>query len=456
MSIGGGIWYVGAFLVALGILVVFHELGHYAAARYCGVKVLRFSVGFGKVIFLRRRGADQTEWTISAIPLGGYVKMLDEREGDVPPEELARAFNRQPVGRRALIVAAGPVANLVLAVVIYWFMFMAGVQEIRPLLNQPESGTPAAIAGLAARDLVTEVNGEPVDTWGEVRLALLDAAFEKKPAEIIVTDDRGGSRHLTLSLGELSTEDIEGDLLQKLGMRLYRHSLPAVIDRVLPGSPAEQSGLLPHDQIVAINGVEIPDWSAMQDAIVRSPGVALDMEILRDGQSRQIKVTPNAETVGGRLVGRIGVAPGAVPSVYSVFTTVRLGPLDAAVRSVTTTWSTVHLSVVMMGRMVTGQLSLKNISGPVTIADFAGQSAKMGLSPYLRFLALISISLAVLNLLPIPVLDGGHLMYYLAEIIKGKPVSERALEIGQRVGIAFFVVLTIFALFNDFNRLLSG
>ena len=456
MSLSGSLWYVGAFVLALGILVVFHEFGHYLAARLCGVKVLRFSVGFGNVILLRRYGRDQTEWTLSAIPLGGYVKMLDEREGEVPASEVGRAFNRQSVGRRALIVGAGPLANLVLAIVIYWVMFMVGVQEVRPLLNQPAPGTPAAIAGLAARELVTAVNDGATPTWGDFRLAILEAALAKAPVELTVEDDRGLIQHRALALGELGPADLEGDLLGKLGLKLYRHPLPALIDRVMPGSPADHSGLQAEDKVIALNGKPINDWVALQEAIVASPGVQLQLDVLRDGQSRQIQVTPSAESVNGRIIGRIGIAPGMVAAEYSIFTTIRLGPLDAGLRSVTQTWGTVRLSLEMMGRMVRGQLSLKNISGPLTIADFAGQSAKMGLSPYLRFIALISISLAVLNLLPIPVLDGGHLMYYLAEIIKGSPVSERALEIGQRVGISFFVVLTVFALFNDFNRLLSG
>lgn len=456
MSFTGGVWYLGAFIVALGILVVFHELGHFLAARACGVKVLRFSVGFGKILFLRRYGPDQTEWTISAIPLGGYVKMLDEREGEVAPEESGKAFNRQTVGKRAFIVAAGPFANLLLAILIYWVMFMTGVQEIRPLLSQPIAGSPAAAAGLAERELISEINGDPVVTWGEVRMALLDAAFAKGPADIAVVDDRGTVRHRLLGFDTLTDADLEGDMLGKLGLKLYRHPLPPVIDKVSSGWPAEIAGLRPGDRVLAINGEEIADWAALQDAISRSLGKELSIEVQRDGAAKTFFVLPRTEVANGQAIARIGVAPGPVPEEFAVFTLVTLGPLEAAVRSVSQTWGTVHLSLVMMGRMITGQVSLKNISGPVTIADFAGQSAKMGLSPYLRFIALISISLAVLNLLPVPILDGGHLMYYLAEIIKGSPVSERALEIGQRIGISFFVVLTIFALFNDFNRLLSG
>ena len=317
MSLSGSLWYVGAFVLALGILVVFHEFGHYLAARLCGVKVLRFSVGFGNVILLRRYGRDQTEWTLSAIPLGGYVKMLDEREGEVPASEVGRAFNRQSVGRRALIVGAGPLANLVLAIVIYWVMFMVGVQEVRPLLNQPAPGTPAAIAGLAARELVTAVNDGATPTWGDFRLAILEAALAKAPVELTVEDDRGLIQHRALALGELGPADLEGDLLGKLGLKLYRHPLPALIDRVMPGSPADHSGLQAEDKVIALNGKPINDWVALQEAIVASPGVQLQLDVLRDGQSRQIQVTPSAESVNGRIIGRIGIAPGMVAAEYS-------------------------------------------------------------------------------------------------------------------------------------------
>ena len=457
MSIPGFIWYPAAFLVALAILVVVHELGHYWAARLCNVKVLRFSVGFGHIVFSRRRGADQTEWALGVFPLGGYVKMLDEREAPVPATELARAFNRQPLGRRAFIVAAGPLANLLLAVGLYWLVFMGGVEELRPRLALPPQGSPAAIAGIVAGEEVVAVNGVLVRSWQDLRWEALRRALDKETVELEVLAESGVRRTYRIGTDQMNLNELEQDPLRPLGLSLYRPRLPAVIGEVAPGSAAEKAGLLAGDRVLRINEESIGDWSLLAMLARESPDLLLRMEVSRAGAVRQIEVTPMKAEEAGRIVGRLGVRVKDDPALQAErFVMVRLGPVDAAIKAVRQTWETSLFSLRMLGRMLTGELSWKNLSGPVTIADYAGQSAKLGVSQYVRFLALISISLGVLNLLPIPVLDGGHLMYYLVEVIKGGPLSERVMEYGQQVGFALLALLMAFAFYNDIHRLISG
>lgn len=448
------LWYPLAFLLALGILVTVHELGHFLAARACGVKVLRFSVGFGPSLFSFFRGRDRTEWSLGLIPLGGYVRMLDEREGEVPALELHRAFNRQSVGRRACIVAAGPLANLLLAVLIYWAMFMSGVQELKPLLAAPAQETAAAVAGIEQGWLVTGADGQPLQTWSELRLAILEARLENRGLALDLLQG-DATKHIILATDGLASSDLEGDFMHKLGLAPYQPSLEPVVGSVQPGSPAEEAGLMAGDRILLIDGYAVNHWGNVVEAVRAAPGQNLVFEVDRAGRIERIEITPASVDQKGRAVGRMGAAV-KVDEGDSLLLEIRYGPGAALLHSFTQTWDTIHLSLSMMWRMVSGQISWKNISGPVTIADYAGQSAKLGLMPYVRFIALISISLGVLNLLPIPVLDGGHLMYYLAEFCKGSPVSERAMEVGQRVGLGILGVLMAFALFNDFNRLFFG
>lgn len=451
------IWTLGAFVVALGILIVVHELGHYLVARLVGVKVLRFSVGFGKPLLSRRFGADGTEWSLAAFPLGGYVKMLDEREGEVADDEVHRAFNRQPVGRRSLIVLAGPVANLLLAIFLYTSLFVTGVDELRPILGAPPAGTAAAQAGVKSGELVRSVSGVPVITLTDLRWELMRSVLDRQPVALETVDLQGQLHIRKLDTSQIDVNQLDSDFSRKLGLSLYRPPLKPVIGRVEPGSVADAAGIRAGDQVIAADGEAIKSWSALVEAIRAAPGKPVILTIARDGQSRTIKLVPKRVEKDGKTFGRIGAGPRADPELRKLLIVhLRLGPVGAVTRALRQTWDTASLSLRMIGRMLTGQLSWRNISGPVTIADYAGQSAQLGIGHYFRFLALISISLGVLNLLPIPVLDGGHLLYYLAEFLKGGPLSERVMEIGQQIGLGLLILLMAFAFFNDINRLVSG
>jgi regulator of sigma E protease len=438
------------FAVTLGVLVVFHELGHYVVARLVGVKVLRFSVGFGRIVWSRRLGRDRTEWALSAVPLGGYVKMVDEREGEVSPADLGRAFNRQSVWRRIAIVAAGPIANLLLAVLLFAGTYVAGIPGERAILAAPPAGSPAAVAGLAASDEVVAVDGEHVLSWQDLRWRLLKASGSD---DATVTVDRSGirSQHL-LSLRSLGRDDWEGNFVSALGLKIDLG--PPRVNDVLPGRPAAVAGLRAGDAIVAIDGQTVRSPSEVAAITNAHPGERLAFTVLRDGASQDIVVVPEPSDQDGKKIGLAGMRLAVDPAaVAQIGTTVRYGPVDAVVQGARKTWELSLFTVKMLGRILTGQASLKNVSGPLTMADYAGQSAQAGVLTFIGYLALISISLGVLNLLPVPLLDGGHLLYYFAEVVKGSPVSDRAFEVGQRIGMAMLAVLMALALFNDFSRL---
>jgi regulator of sigma E protease len=441
-----------AFIVALGVLIVVHEYGHYLVARLCRVKVLRFSVGFGRPLFVRKIGKDQTEWVVAAVPFGGYVKMLDEREGPVAPHEAARAFNRQSVWKRFLIVLAGPVFNFAFAILLYTGLFMNGVPEATPLLAEPTQGTPAAEAGFHAGDTVRSINGTPIATWQDLRWRVLQAALQRESLHVEVLNQNGHIASTTLDLRGFPADDVEKDVLERTGLGLYRPPLEPVIGRLEAG-PGQRAGLQPDDRITHIDGAPVKTWGEVVRTIQQSPEKPLTFSIARAGRPLTIEVTPDSVRNGGKTIGRIGVGARDIERFYLQ---VSYGPFASLTKAVDKTVDISIFSLKMLGRMLLGELSWKHLSGPVTIADFAGQSAQLGWISYLTFLALISISLGVLNLLPIPLLDGGHLMYYLIEIAKGKPVSERVMELGQRVGLALLLVMMAFAFYNDLNRLLTG
>ncbi|HSN38977.1 MAG TPA: RIP metalloprotease RseP [Burkholderiales bacterium] len=449
---------ISAFVAALGCLIVVHEFGHYLVARWCNVKVLRFSVGFGKPLWRKPLGRDHTEWVIAAFPLGGYVKMLDEREGEVAAAELPRAFNRQPVAKRFAIVVAGPVANFILAVVLYWGLLMHGVPGIKPVVGPVMPNTPAAAAGFTPGETILKIRDEPVKTWQDVRWLLLQNAVQKTTVPIEARGEKGEIVSHRLDLSGLSASDLDADFVKVLGLTRFHVSIKPVIGGVASDSPAERAGFREGDEIVAIDGRRIDSWDEVVAMVRRSPERMLHLEIRRGSALLPaIGVVPRKVMENGQAVGQIGAAPFIDRNLMSKqITEVRYGPAEGLLKALYKTWDTSIFSLKMLGKMIVGEVSLKNLSGPITIADYAGQSAQGGWVPYLLFLALISISLGVLNLLPIPILDGGHLMYYMVEVFKGSPVSDKTIEIGQHAGMALLFVLMAFALYNDITRLISG
>ena len=447
-----------AFVVALAILIAVHEWGHYRMAVACGVKVLRFSIGFGPTLLRykprRQHPGQDTEFVIAAIPLGGYVKMLDEREGDVAPEERHLAFNTQPLKSRALVVAAGPVANLVLAVLLYALVGWVGMQEPRAVLAPPVAGSLAAKAGLQGGDLIERgaLAGDepaPLASFESLRWLLTQGALDGQDVVLDVVADAGAGRHreLTLPLSSLKRHDPDASLFRAIGI-LAPLSRP-VIGELMPGGAAERAGLAPGDVVRRVGDTVIEDGQQLRERIRASARdgapPAREWQIERDGQVISLSVQPDAVQEQGKSIGRIGAMVGGAPEMVLV----RLGPVDGLWAGVTRVWEVSALSLRLLGRMAVGELSLKNLSGPIAIADYAGKSASLGLTYYLAFLAFISVSLGVLNLLPIPVLDGGHLMYYLWEAVTGKPVTGVWLERLQYVGMGLLLTLMTVAMFND-------
>jgi regulator of sigma E protease len=453
-----------AFIVALGLLIAVHEYGHYRVAVACGVKVLRFSVGFGKTVYRwkprKQRAGQDTEFVIGAFPLGGYVKMLDEREGAVDPAERHLAFNTQPLRSRAAIVAAGPAANLLLAILLYAAVNWMGVQEPQPILGTPVAGSIAAEAGLRGGERVEAAafdgqSLEPLESFEELRWLLTRGALDGRDLRIMLAREAGrGQREVLLPLAKLETRDADAQLLRKVG--IVAPWSPPVLGDVSEGGPAQRAGLRKGDRVLRIGQQPVGDAQQLRDLIrvqVQGSGaVTSAWEVERQGQRLQVEVTPDVVTANGTPpIGRISAYVGLPPAMV----TVQRGPLEGLWNGAVRTWDVSVLTLKMMGRMVIGEASVKNLSGPLTIADYAGKSASLGLTQYLLFLALISVSLGVLNLLPLPVLDGGHLMYYLWEAVTGRSVSDAWMERLQRGGVAVLLVMMSIALFNDVTRLLG-
>lgn len=453
--LGNVLYSAAAFIVALGLLITIHEFGHYWVARRCGVKVLRFSIGFGPALWSRTAGADQTEYTIAAIPLGGYVKMLDEREGEVAEEELHRAFNRKSLGQRCAIVVAGPLFNFLLAMVLFWLMYSIGIPGIKPVVGEIYADTPAARAGLQVGDRITAIDGRQTPTWGAVQQIILTEIFDDDIMKVEVRRSDDSVHTLDMRLGaDFAGKMEEGKLWQLIGYRGLGMKVPPVIGKVTPGKAGEQAGFQDGDRIVSVDGQAISDWGDFVSFVMERPGRLLRVEVERQGQILLIEATPDTIEDQDREIGRLDMvnAPPA-PLPDDMKDIYRYSPLSAAVTAVSRTWEMSVLTLRMLGKMIIGEVSFKNLSGPVTIADYAGRTASDSLVSFLNFLAIVSVSLGVLNLLPVPILDGGHLLTYAIEGLRGHPMSEQTQMRMQQVGLALLLMLMSVALYNDFARL---
>jgi regulator of sigma E protease len=440
-------------LVALGVLVTIHEFGHFWVARRCGVKVLRFSVGFGSPL-LRWHDRQGAEFVVAAIPLGGYVKMLDEREGDVPPELLDQSFNRKSVKQRIAIVAAGPVANFLLALLFFWVLAMLGSQQVRPVIGAVEAGSLAQAAGLQAGQEIVAINGKPTTGWAAVNLQLVTRLGETGQLDVAVREPGSSVDSLRrIELDNWLRGADEPDPIASLGIRPWRPALEPVLAQLDPKGPAFAAGLKEGDRLLTLNGQALADWQQLVDQVRGLPGKSITLQIERQGQQLDVPLTLAARGEGQALTGYMGagVAGGEWPP--SMLREVRFGPLEAVVEGAKNTWAMSVLTLNSLKKMLFGELSVKNLSGPITIAKVAGASAESGLSDFLKFLAYLSISLGVLNLLPIPVLDGGHLLFYLVEWVRGRPLSERVQGWGMQIGISLVIGVMLLALVNDLSRL---
>jgi regulator of sigma E protease len=452
------LWSLAAFIVAIGLLISFHEFGHFWVARRLGVKVLRYSVGFGRALW-KRTGADGVEYVIAVLPLGGYVKMLDEREGDVAPADLPRAFNRQPPWKRIAIVAAGPLANFLLAVVAYWVVYVAGITGPKAIIAEPPPASRAAAAGLRAGDEILAISGEPVPTFQVLRTELIERALD---GEALITlrvrrNDAEAEWALSLQGARVDPEFLFADL----GLDPFEPDIPPVLAEVIGGQPAAQAGFAAGDRLLAYRSTRgagpVASWQQWAAWLRQHPGEAVEVDVERGGERRTLTVIIGREALGdGTAVGRFGARVDVPDGLWDNLTTEhRLSVWAAVPAALAQTGRMSALTLQMLYRMVLGDVSVKNVTGPIQIAQFAGYTASVGLVSFLSFIAIMSVSLAVLNLLPVPVLDGGHLLYYAVEVVKGSPLSERAQAVGQQLGLTVLFALMGLAFYNDILRLIG-
>ncbi|MGQ0529813.1 MAG: RIP metalloprotease RseP [Panacagrimonas sp.] len=445
------LWSIAGFIVALSILVCFHEFGHYWVARRLGVKVLRFSLGWGAP-WKSFRSKDGVEWALAPYPIGGYVKMLDEREGPVPASERHLAFNTQSVGTRMAILVAGPLANFLLAIALYWLIFMIGVQGLRPLIAEPRQDTAAAMAGLQSGEEVIAVDGKAIPTWTELRMELIDRSLSGGVLQLEVRNEGGVARQVSLPLDKVRSDP--QFMFDDLGLDPWQPQVEPVLGMIQPGSAAEAAGLKVGDRVLSIQDQPVSDWLKLVEAVRARPGEVVRIQIRRGEQDLTINAVLATQEEAGRRVGRLGAGPDVDEDLWQNLRAARqLGPIDAIPAAIGQTWQMSQLTLRVLWHMVLGEVSVKNVSGPIQIAQVAGDSAQIGLVSFLSFMAVVSVSLGVLNLLPVPLLDGGHLLMFAIEGVKGRPLSERAQIAAQYVGLAFIGMLMVLALFNDIMRL---
>ncbi|MGO1618220.1 MAG: sigma E protease regulator RseP [Oceanisphaera sp.] len=448
---GGFLWNLGAFIVALGVLVAVHEFGHFWVARRNGIKVERFSIGFGKAIW-RRVGKDGTEYVLAMIPLGGYVKMLDSRIEDVPESLQGQAFNHKSVWARMAVVVAGPMANFVFAIFAFWLMFLIGVPAVKPVLNDVTASSPAAEAGLLPGMEIQAIDGKRVRTWEEVNFALIGRLGDDS-TEFSVKNSAGVTQQARINLIGWEFNPDQQSPMGALGLVPVGPKLTLTVAQVLEDGPAGLAGIKNGDVLQAINGESLSSWQQLVSKVQAAPEKELELDVLRDGQRLSLILTPARHESSERVIGYAGLAPKVLPVADEYRFDMRYGLFAAVGAGVERTWDLTVLTFQMLGKLVTGVVSVDNLSGPISIAKGAGATADYGLVYFLGFMALVSVNLGIINLLPLPVLDGGHLLFYIIEAVTGRPVPEKIQEVGFKVGAALLMMLMGLALFNDFARL---